>query len=384
VGLTNVKLAESLASMTDKQSENSVFRILDAAINRAGEGIRVVEDYVRMTLGDAHLSSVLKQLRHDLTTAVETIDPAQRIAARDSVNDVGRTIKTESEYKRGEIEPSESGALPSGGMIQANLARAQQALRTIEEFSKTIDASISKNVEQLRYRTYSIEKAVLTTCVSLQNFADASLYVLTSGWETSQNNAERLSHFVKQMVEAKVSFIQLRDKSMSDRQLVECGKIISSLTRRTSTKFIMNDRADLAVAANADGVHLGQDDLSVGDARRIVGAARTIGVSTHSIEQARSAVLDGANYIGVGPVFKSTTKQFESHVGLDLVRSVAKEIQLPAFAIGGIDLNNVAQVVDAGLNRVAVSGSVVSDTDPKSAANKLREILRDKTNSLDH
>ena len=361
--------------MTDKQSENSVFRILDAAINRAGEGIRVVEDYVRMTLGDAHLASALKQLRHELTTAVERIDPAQRIAARDSVNDVGRTIQTDSEYERGEIAPAESGSQLSGGMIQANMARAQQAFRTIEEFSKTIDAGISKNVEQLRYRTYSIEKAVLTTFVSLQNLADARLYVLTSGFEADKDDAARLSLFVKQMIAANVSIIQLRDKTMTDRQLVDCGKVISGLTRGTSTKFIVNDRADLAVAANADGVHLGQDDLKVSDARRMVGAARMIGVSTHSIEQARTAVLDGANYIGVGPVFESTTKQFSSHVGLELVEAVAQEIQLPAFAIGGIDLGNVEQVVNSGMKRVAVSNAVVAAEDSASVAKKLVELL---------
>ena len=280
--------------MTDKQSENSVFRILDAAINRAGEGIRVVEDYVRMVLGDVHLSTALKQLRHDLTTAVEPIDPTKRIAARDSVNDVGRTIQTKAEYQRGDIESKGSDTQLSGGMIQANLARAQQAFRTIEEFSKSLDANISKDVEQLRYRTYSIEKAVLTTFVSLQNLADARLYVLTDGCEFDLDDAARLKQFVTQMIAASVSIIQLRDKSLSDRQLVACGKVISSLTRGTTTKFVMNDRADLAVATGADGVHLGQDDLMVSDARRIVGAARMIGVSTHSIEQARKCSTRGS------------------------------------------------------------------------------------------
>ena len=144
-----------------------------------------------MVLGDAYLAKQLKQLRHDLTAAVEPVDPAERIAARDSEGDVGRNIETESEYQRGEkkanaTEPaskfSEEDVFKkeklSGGMIQANLARAQQAFRTIEEFSKTIDLEISKAVEQLRYRTYTIEKAVLTTVVSLQNLAQANLYVL--------------------------------------------------------------------------------------------------------------------------------------------------------------------------------------------------------------
>ena len=138
----------------------------------------------------------------------------------------------------------------------------------------------------------------------------------------------------------------------------------------------MNDRADLAVAAGANGVHLGQDDLEVADARRIVGAARIIGVSTHSISQARQAVLDGANYIGVGPVFESTTKNFSEHVGLELIDEVVKEIQLPAFAIGGINLENVSQIADAGLSRVALSAAVTKAVNPKAAAIKLKQKLR--------
>ncbi len=363
--------------MTDKQTENSVFRILDAAINRAGEGIRVVEDYVRMDLGDPHLAKTLKQLRHDLTSSAASIDPSQRIAARDSVGDVGRTIQTESEYQRGDSDSeSQASTRPlSGGLIQANLARAQQAFRTIEEFSKTLDPEISKQVEQLRYRTYTIEKAVLTTVVSLQNLAEANLYVLIDGCQSNQDQAVRLTSLVEALIAAEVSIIQLRDKDLTDRELVVAGKAISRLTRGSKTRFMMNDRADLAVAANADGVHLGQDDLAVSDARRIVGAARMIGVSTHSIEQARSAVLEGANYIGVGPVFKSQTKHFDSHVGLELLGQVAREIQLPTFAIGGINLSNLESVLKTGIKRFAVSSAIASAESPADVVADFKSLI---------
>ena len=116
--------------------------------------------------------------------------------------------------------------------------------------------------------------------------------------------------------------------------------------------MIVNDRPDLARLGRADGVHLGQEDLSVKDARAIVGPEALIGVSTHRIEQARQAVLDGANYIGVGPTFPSGTKQFESSPALDFLRAVAAEIRLPAFAIGGITPGNLAEVLAAGIGRV--------------------------------
>ena len=376
----SVNLAEIPRLMTDKQSENSVFRILDATINRAGEGIRVVEDYVRMELGDQYLARELKQLRHDLTESVSSIDPVQRIAARDSVGDVGRTIQVESEYRRDQIPGADSldpspPHQPSGGMIQANMTRAQQALRTIEEFSKTLDGGIATAVEQLRYRAYTIEKSVLTTVVSLQNLAEANLYALIDGRHAESDQAAGLLKLVKQLVDAEVSIIQLRDKTMTDRQLVEAGQAITKITRGSQTRFIMNDRADLAVAVNADGVHLGQHDLSVSAARRVVGASKMIGVSTHSIEQARQAVLDGANYIGVGPVFASSTKQFKTHVGLELVKSVAEEVRLPAFAIGGIDLQNVRDVVNAGMRRVAVSAALVNADQPGAVAKQFNSAL---------
>ncbi len=130
----------------------------------------------------------------------------------------------------------------------------------------------------------------------------------------------------------------------------------------------MNDRPDLAVLSAADGVHVGQDELSVKDARAIVGPHALIGVSTHNIEQARRAVLDGADYIGVGPTFPSDTKKFESFAGLDFVRAVVAEIALPAFAIGGITLDNVSQVISAGLSRIALSGAIVNAPNPTTAS----------------
>ena len=364
---------------SENSDRSSVYRILDAAINRAGEGMRVVEDYVRMVVEDEHLSRQLKQLRHDLTQSVASIEPQSRIAARDTIGDVGCQIETESEYQRGDSKVTTDGGAgasnPASGLVQANLARAQQALRTIEEFSKTIDPEIAKRVEQLRYRTYTIEKAVLTTVVSLKNFSGENLYVLVDGCGWAADGDANLITLTRQLIEAEVDVIQLRDKTLNDRQLVDAGRAIAALVRGTSTRFIMNDRADLAVAAGANGVHLGQDDLEVADARRIVGAARIIGVSTHSISQARQAVLDGANYIGVGPVFESTTKNFSEHVGLELIDEVVKEIQLPAFAIGGINLENVSQIADAGLSRVALSAAVTKAVDPKAAAIKLKQKL---------
>ncbi len=154
------------------------------------------------------------------------------------------------------------------------------------------------------------------------------------------------------------------------------ARLVREWTRAAGTLFIVNDRPDLAVLADADGVHLGQDDLPVSAARRIVGSRALIGVSTHTIEQARQAVNDGADYLGVGPVFPSKTKEFEEFAGLDFVRQVAAEIRIPWYPIGGISLENLAEVQAAGATRVAVSSAVCGADDPAAAARELAMRLR--------
>ncbi len=351
--------------MTENLSEICAYRVIDAARNRANEGIRVVEDYVRMAVGDQHLSGLLKNLRHEVTFATQIFKTNLLIAARDAVSDVGRTIRTESEYKREH----------ASDLVQSNLSRVQQALRTIEEFSKTISVDVAGRVEQLRYDVYTIEKAVMTTMFSLQDISGPSLYVLTD-CRGSQNEFRNL---VSGLINAGVDLIQLRDTTKSDRELIKVGRMLTELTRGSSTRWIMNDRPDLAVTSNADGVHLGQSDMKVSEARRIVGTTKLIGVSTHDLDQARHAVLDGANYIGVGPVFHSSTKQFESVAGVSFVKQVALEIRLPAFAIGGLCVNNVDQIINAGLSRVAVSSSIVGANDPIAAAKELLAKLHSTT-----
>jgi thiamine-phosphate pyrophosphorylase len=190
------------------------------------------------------------------------------------------------------------------------------------------------------------------------------LYVLLDG-RASEGEFARL---VEALVQGGVHALQLRDKTLTDGDLLSRARILRKRTEGTETLFIMNDRPDLAALSHADGVHVGQDELSVKDARAIVGPRALIGVSTHSIEQARQAVLDGANYIGVGPVFESQTKQFYKFPGLELVRSVAAEIKLPAFAIGGVTLGNIGEVLATGATRVAVSGAIVNAENPDAAA----------------
>ena len=339
--------------------DHPTFRILDAAANRAGEGLRVVEDYVRFALDDRHLTDVCKKLRHDLAAALASLPAIDRHAARETEADVGAPVAQAAGSNRTDL----------AAVVAASFKRVEQALRSLEEYGKLIDSSLSATFEQLRYRAYTLERAVDLTRASLERLARARLYVLVDG----RSSVEEFTTLVSSLIDAGVDLIQLRDKQLNDRELIQRARRLRELTRGTDTLAIVNDRPDIAVLAGADGVHVGQEELTVKDARTIVGLRALVGVSTHSIEQARAAVVDGASYIGVGPTFPSATKAFDAFAGLELLQAVAGEIRLPAFAIGGITLANIGDVLAAGITRVAVSAAIIESEDPAGSA---REFLR--------
>jgi len=346
---------------------SSTIRILDASANRASEGLRVVEDYVRFVLDDGHLTCLLKQTRHDFAEVCAALPHADRAAMRDTQHDVGIEISTFSEAQR----------LDTWDVCVASFERTKQSLRSLEEFGKVVEPNFAGQIESLRYRLYTLEKAVGITHDSRSRLSNANLCVLIDG----MNTVAKFSSFVEELLDADVGMIQLRDKQLSDHTLLERAKTLTTMiTKRRETSrvplTIINDRPDIAAAANADGVHLGQDDLSVKDARTILGPRKLIGVSTHSIEQARAAVLDGANYLGAGPTFPSSTKSFNQFPGLDYLQQVAAEISLPTFAIGGIQAENLPQVLTTGITRVAVSGAVAKAPTPGETASELSIILR--------
>ena len=332
----------------------ALLRILDAAANRAREGLRVIEDYIRFALDDRHLTDCCKQARHALADTLAGVPPLQRLAARETQADVGTALTLPAEQHRGSMDE----------VLAANFSRVQEALRSLEEFGKLLNPGLASRWEQLRYEAYTLQRAIGMTRTGLERLASARLYVLVDG----RSNEEEFAALVRVLVEAGVHVIQLRDKRLANRELVQRARLLRSLTRGTPTLTIVNDRPDLALLADADGVHVGQEDMSVKDARTIVGPDRLVGVSTHSIQQARQAVLDGANYLGAGPTFPTATKQFECFPGLDYLQALAGEIRLPAFAIGGINQGNIDRVVATGIGRVAVSAAIAQAADPGAAA----------------
>jgi thiamine-phosphate pyrophosphorylase len=226
-------------------------------------------------------------------------------------------------------------------------------------------------MEGLRYRTYTLERALSLGTAARQRLTAARLYVLVTG----SLCAGSLEWTIKEAVEGGAQIIQLREKALSDRDLLERAHKVRRWTRETGALFVVNDRPDIARLAEADGVHVGQEELMVKEVRRIIGPEALIGVSTHNLEQARQAIRDGASYLGVGPTFSSDTKNFPSLAGLEYVKQVAAETTLPAFAIGGITLDNAGLVKAAGLCRIAVSQAICQADDPRAVAAAFRRMF---------
>jgi thiamine-phosphate pyrophosphorylase len=344
----------------DTTEQADLARVLDAGANRAREALRVLEDHARFALDDAFLTAELKRLRHDLTDALREHAP-HLLEARDTGGDVGTTLSTEAERRRASL----------GEVLRANGQRLQEALRSLEEFGKVHDVRLGEAVEQLRYRSYILERALVLGTEARRRLEGARLYVLLSG----ATCAAALDWTIAEAAAGGAHAIQLREKNLSDRELLERARKVRRWTQKAGVLFIVNDRPDVARLVGADGVHLGQDDLPVREARRILGPDALIGVSTHSLAQLRQAVLDGASYVGVGPTFPSSTKDFAELAGLEFVRRAASETTLPAFIIGGVNAETIGAAVAAGARRVAVSAAVAGADDPRTTAAALLAAL---------
>lgn len=345
---------------------NKLQRVIDANLNRAAEAARILEEIARFLLDDKELSEKLKNIRHKINSVQDT-DYGKYLQARDTENDIGVDIKNPSE--RINIE----------NIFKANIKRLQQALRTLAEYSVTSPDNVAL-FEKLRYNSYTLEKIMWDKLKEKYNqikLSDKHLYLVTNSDEFKSEEAPESAFLnaIASALEGGVDILQLREKAMPANKILELGKKIKQLCLQYDATFIINDRIDIAALLEADGVHLGQDDLDVQSAREILGPNAIIGISTHEPKQALKAVEDGADYIGVGPVFATPTKQGRIPVGLDYVKWVSENIDLPAFAIGGIDAENVNQVLAAGAKRIAAVRAIINAQSPKIAAEKLKKQL---------
>lgn len=334
-------------------------RIIDANLNRACEALRVLEEIARFLVEDKNISADLKNIRHTLNS-LQDADYAELLLARDTEGDIGASIKNPD--KRSGIET----------IFKANIKRLQQALRVLAEYCpENFDM-----LENLRYKSYTLEKNMWDKLKEKYNkfmLEDKKLYLVTNS--DKFESEDLFLDAVASALKGGVDILQLREKNMPANKIIELGKKVKLLCAEYGATFIVNDRVDIAYVLDADGVHLGQDDMDIESARKILGSNAIIGISTHAPEQAQKAVNDGADYIGMGPVFTTPTKPGRQSVGLEYVKWVSENIKIPAFAIGGIDLDNVQDVVNAGAKKIAVVRAIINSDNPEKAAQEFLKVL---------
>lgn len=333
-------------------------RIIDVNLNRATEALRILEEISRFVLDNEQMTANLKLLRHKLVGVFsEHYDTL--LENRDTENDVGREV----------FNPSHRAGITD--IHRANFKRLQQALRSLAEYSQTENIDITP-LEEIRYASYTLEKEMFTA-LSVKfrktKLDDKRIYLVTDRSNFTDNNA--FLDAVASSLKGGVQIVQLREKTASAREFMELGRAVRDLCAHYEAIFIVNDRVDIALAIEADGVHIGQDDMDIASARKILGNDAIIGLSTHCPEQGAAAVAAGADYIGVGPVFTTPTKPGRKAVGLEYVEWAAKNVSIPWFVIGGINAENAREVISAGASRIAVVRAIINAEKPENVAKKL-------------
>jgi len=335
-------------------------RIIDASSNRAREAIRVLEDGARFLLDDESLCRTFKTLRHELVGALALLPGGMLSASRATEGDVGRSISLPTETRRADAR----------AVLEASASRLGEALRSIEEWSKTVDPGVAVQVEALRYRGYEATGALLD-----------ALAIPAPQWKlcvlvTRAACLLPAEELVRSIVAAGADCIQIREKGGGDGALLEWIETVISIARPAGTAVVVNDRVDLALAAGADGVHVGTGDLPVAEVRRIAGRRLLVGASTHDLAEAESAIRAGCDTCGLGAMYATSTKPGIVPSGPDYLSSfLAAHPETPHLAIGGIDPERARALAALGCRGVAVSSVVCGSERPDRVVEALLEAL---------
>lgn len=339
------------APIAQVASTQVLYRILDANLDRAREGLRIVEEWCRFGLNDAALTGTIKHLRQTLGSWHS--DEIRQ--SRDTPGDLGTQLSHPQEEQRDTLQT----------VVQVNCCRVQEALRVLEEYGKLHSGDMASGAKQMRYQLYTLESQLLGHSVR-QQLAKARTYLVTSPHE-------QLLEVVEAALKGGIDIVQYREKSADDEVRLELAGKIKALCHQYRALFIVNDRVDIAAAVGADGVHLGQQDLPMAAARQILGPLPLVGRSTTSPAEMARAIDEGADYIGVGPVYATPTKPGKAAAGYEYVRYALENAPMPWFAIGGIDLTNVGAVKEAGAPGIAIVRAIMAADNPTEAAQAFKQ-----------
>ncbi len=344
------------------------YRMIDVNVNRMSEGLRVLEDIARFYGAHAKVTDEIRHMRHKARKNSSYLYTLL-IHERDATNDIGFHISQQNTLDRKKDIKT---------VVIANFKRVQEAVRVVEETLKMLgENERSKAYEEMRYQVYTLEKVYLQEVMGSmhrKNVIDTDLYGITAEeFARGRDNVEQ----VKKMIEAGIKVIQYREKDQKKLYKYKQCEKIRKITREAEVTFIVNDDIDIACQVKADGVHIGQDDLPIEVVRSMVGEEMIIGLSTHSPNQAHDAVARGADYIGVGPIFKTYTKKDVCDpVGLSYLEYVATNLDIPFVSIGGIKQHNMEKVIEKGAKCIAMVTEIVGAEDIVEQVKTIRKIMR--------
>lgn len=339
---------------------------MDENLIETAEVLKVLEDLAAFALNCPDLPGKLRNMRQSLK-AVSSNLLTSLIISRDLIKrDYNSGFKDS-----GNVEKSSIRVIASN-----NFKMVQESLRSLEEISKISGFDdISGSFKASRQESYELEKNFFSMIAAenRRSVLDTDIYCITAHEHSrGRSNIE----VVEELLAAGIKLVQYREKDKTLRQKYNECREIRRMTMDFGARFIVNDDVELAVMVEADGVHIGQDDFPVHEVRKIVGESMAIGLSTHSPLQAESAIRDGVDYIGVGPIFRTYTKKDVCDpVGFDYLEYVVKNVNIPFVAIGGIKAHNISEVVRRGAGCVALVTEIVGAEDIRRKIEELRETI---------
>jgi thiamine-phosphate pyrophosphorylase len=335
----------------DRLGENEkgiVLRILDANANRCAEGLRVVEEIVRLGLGDQSLQGRLKDIRHGVRRGLQELH-GSAVSFRDSVGDVGRDTPSRSEMLRGSLED----------VTRANFARAEEALRVLEEYGKLIDTGAASDFKGYRFELYALERDFFATRISTAELPDSPfIYAIL---DRSVVTGGELKSAARAMVDGDVGLIQYRAKEVDPVERRRDLVTLLAAAGPAGIPVIVNDDPELAAEVGAQGVHLGEGDPAPPEARALLGPGAIIGVTIHAAVELDRFDRSLVDYLAVGSIFQSPTKNDVRPVGTELIETVKRLAEgMKIVAIGGINADNIESVFEAGADGAAMISALLS------------------------
>lgn len=329
-------------------------RIIDANYNRAKEATRVLEDISRFLLRNENLTKKYRELRHKLDNIIDNNKTyCEVINSRASNIDPGKNFYTKN---CNDIQ----------GILIANLQRGQEALRVLEEIYKTTSVKKSNTCMKLRFKFYDLAKILLFHLEPLK-LPEKLLYII------GNKNDWFNSNLYKKIFDRKPFLVQFRDDTITDSSYYKYLQNLIEYAQKKNVKIIINNRVDMCLAAESDGVHIGKNDLPINVVQNIIGPNKIIGYTTHTIKELIKADnIKRLNYISFGTIFKSMTKPNRPFYGEPILNKLRQiSLQKSLVLIGGINLNNIDILISNGFRRVAISNAIFKSENPLSVVDKL-------------